>query len=115
MVPYCMSGRPVLPAVCHQVGCVESVFVGETTNNILQRSTTREACHRGRWLRRLLHILLVWVLLTVCDSSIYSTRVLANITSSIQEEKESIVRTTGMDPKTKVAYQPLDQGMHYPA
>ncbi|KAK5940241.1 hypothetical protein PMZ80_007661 [Knufia obscura] len=31
------------------------------------------------------------------------------------EEKESIVRNTGIDPKTKVAYQPLPQGMEYPA
>jgi len=33
----------------------------------------------------------------------------------IQEEKESVVRVTGMDPKTKVAYLPIDQDMHYPA
>lgn len=33
----------------------------------------------------------------------------------MQEEKESIVRNTGMDPKTKVAYQPVNQSMDYPA
>lgn len=33
----------------------------------------------------------------------------------IQSEKESVVRVTGMDPKTNVAYQPINQGMHYPA
>lgn len=33
----------------------------------------------------------------------------------IQEEKESVVRVTGMDPKTKIVYQPIDQDMHYPA
>ncbi|KAK5084725.1 hypothetical protein LTR05_005803 [Lithohypha guttulata] len=33
----------------------------------------------------------------------------------IQEDKESIVRTTGMNPKTNIAYQPVHQGMQYPA
>lgn len=33
----------------------------------------------------------------------------------IQEEKESVVRINGIDPKTKVAYQPLNQAMQYPA
>lgn len=32
----------------------------------------------------------------------------------VQSDKESIVRTTGMDPKTKVAYQPVG-GMTYSA
>jgi hypothetical protein len=30
----------------------------------------------------------------------------------VQEEKESIVRNTGMNPKTKQAYQPVE-GMNY--
>lgn len=33
----------------------------------------------------------------------------------IQSDKESMLRTTGIDPKTKVAYQPVGEGMKYPA
>lgn len=39
----------------------------------------------------------------------------SNIQLQIQEEKESLVRIAGIDPVTKVRYQPLGQGMYYPA
>lgn len=48
MVSYCVCGLQLLFAVCHQVGGVKDGFDREVTDNAPQRSTKKEARHRGK-------------------------------------------------------------------